>query len=244
MVYVKVKNIDPDIEKLTRRSKQFVVLGTLTWIMTVLSCRYVLALVMFRTANVDKVLSSEGALKIVYVLLLQAIGNFTDVASIVLYLAMKWSLNRKISPVGEKSDDEADNNSTYYNGIYMGPKTMEQAGQDTDRNSVQVPVAECNEIVLVPNSLPGLNTTSPKPLTQNEEVAVAMALEIHVLSALIDVLVPLMGLFPLRHRAVLVMLFENFANAWWPIILTVRTHSMLRSKMKEELSEVWNGILK
>ncbi len=185
----------------------------------------------------------RGPFKTAYVASRVIVSNIPDLVSIALYLLIKVSLKKQVQP--NNSDQSPSMHSVMQcQDVYVIPnRQIEQIHGDRNQDEVirDVEPSGLPKPIEAWSNMRNYNTSPVPSLSHTQkaknEGAVAMALEMHVSSALFDVLVPLLSLVPVDQRLSIWIPLTIFMTSWWPTILIFRTHSMLRRMVKEEVSE-------
>ncbi len=247
MVYLKNNDSEIDVRRLANRSKKGIIISTVTLILFLLVGRNLLAFLIFGTTDPNKVVPVQGPAKTVFLAIMVVSGNSIDLVSIAIYLQMRKSLSKRIQPVDITENDHR--NNFHGQNIYILARNCvnNQTAHVEENRMVNMNNSEfqkSDSICSTPEELPPVINPMPPPSATmdhktKQEAAVAMALEMHVMSSLIDALVPVFGLLTMNQRVVVSIPVTIFMTSWWPIILTVRTHTKLRNVIKEEMKEVF-----
>ncbi len=231
--------------KLSKRSKLFVFLNTPLLLLAVFAFRKIYARLLFGSYSSDEVVMLEGPSKVVYVTSLLIVGNSPDFISIVLYFYIKYSLKTLVVP-DNSSQDMNDHSDAHHQDVYIIPNKIVKSrdeghltGDDDTQDELSDTIRPASPQEAWSCEATSVSPSPSQKFNSKQEVAVALALEMHVSSALFDVFVPLLGLFSMNERLLMTIPVTIFMTSWWPMILAVRTHSILRKMVKDEVDDAF-----
>ncbi len=241
LVRLKKLNGEVDMLQLSRKSKQFVFLSTVVSVFIAIVFRFIFAWLLFGSVDTDEFIKNKGLRKAAYVVLMLAVTNVSDFISIVIYLHIRMSLNKLVQ--------ENNPNQHMKESVVECHEVHTISNRQNFNNSLDSEQRDVDAIRSEPlEAWSDLNNSisserSPAQLSNSKnDAAVAMALEMHVSSGLVDAFVPLLGLISVDQRLPWLIVITIFMTSWWPIILTFRTHSMVRKMMNDGVEEVFNKI--